>query len=337
MDLRTLILCLGLVSGVSAQFTAAEEARWQKASDRGFAWLEAQQQGNGAWCYHNNRSSPSTAVTALCALAFLSDGRLPTEPERGKPILRALDYLLSMEKNGRFMYFANWEMYEHGFTTLFLAEVSGMTGSRERELALRSVLPRAVRHIENAQRRDGGWSYGSDGGRSDLSLTVVQLVALRASREMGVRVNEAVIQRGLAYVRRSNSRGGFTYRVGERLVRFTTTAAGAACLVVAGDAAIDGPMLKAAHETLIAQGKRRIGHHVGYGYYYASLVAQFHGNAGMVRLWRPMADNVLRQQHANGGWAPGPVRTAFFLLCLNARKSNLPILRRAGAVRAKGR
>ena len=69
-------------------------------------------------------------------------------------------------------------MYDHGFATLFLAEVYGMT----RTPKLRNSLERAVRLIINAQNKEGGWRYEPDSKDADLSVTVCQVMALRAAR-----------------------------------------------------------------------------------------------------------------------------------------------------------
>ena len=55
-------------------------------------------------------------------------------------------------------------MYGHGFATLFLGEVYGMTGDDR----VKEKLQKAIRLIERTQNNEGGWRYMP--GRSPLGI-----------------------------------------------------------------------------------------------------------------------------------------------------------------------
>ena len=123
-------------------------------------------------------------------------------------------------------------MYGHGFATLFLAEVYGMSS----EQTLREKLVRAVDLIVNTQNDEGGWRYQPKRQDADISVTICQVMALRAARNAGLFVPNETIDRCIDYVKRSqNADGGFMYKLtapGDS--RFPRTAAGVVALYSAG-------------------------------------------------------------------------------------------------------
>ena len=65
-------------------------------------------------------------------------------------------------------------MYGHGFATLFLGEVYGMTGDEQ----VKEKLQRAVRLIEQTQNPEGGWRYQPVPLDADISVTICQIMGL---------------------------------------------------------------------------------------------------------------------------------------------------------------
>ena len=101
-------------------------------------------------------------------------------------------------------------MYGHGFATMFLAECYGMSPRPE----LREKLAKAVKIIVNSQNKDGGWRYQPVRADADISVTVCQIMALRAARNAGLYVPNETINRAIDYVKRSqNADGGFMYMI----------------------------------------------------------------------------------------------------------------------------
>ena len=94
-------------------------------------------------------------------------------------------------------------MYGHGFATLFLGEMYGMTGDE----AIKEKLQRAVQLIEQTQNPEGGWRYQPAPLDADISVTICQVMALRAAREAGIKVDKDVIDKAIKYVRRCQNSG----------------------------------------------------------------------------------------------------------------------------------
>ena len=122
-------------------------------------------------------------------------------------------------------------MYEHGFATLFLAEVYGMSPRDD----MRDKLARAVDLIVRTQNSEGGWRYQPRREDADISVTICQVMALRAARNAGLKVPNETVDKCVDYVKRSqNADGGFRYMLtpGESL--FPRSAAGVVALYSAG-------------------------------------------------------------------------------------------------------
>ena len=80
-------------------------------------------------------------------------------------------------------------MYEHGFATLFLAEAYGMS----RAAGLREKLAGAVRFIVETQNREGGWRYFPERRDADISVTICQVMALRAAKNAAMNVRHPLL------------------------------------------------------------------------------------------------------------------------------------------------
>jgi hypothetical protein len=181
------------------------------AVERGLAWLVTQQRPNGSW-------SDNPALNALPMLALLSAGQVPGVKPYTSPVDRGLRFLLTQQApDGTFTAHGGW-MYGHAMATLLLAETCGMT--RE-DRFIRPALQRAVRVILQAQSvekgafHDGGWRYEPTATDSDLSVTVWQIVALKAASEAGIVVPRAAMERAGLYVKRcEHPSGGFGYQPG---------------------------------------------------------------------------------------------------------------------------
>ena len=140
------------------------------AVDRSLSYLAAKQKTDGSW--HNNN-----AVNALALLAFMGRGHTPGHGPYRDILERGKKFLLSSthKENG---YISFGSMYEHGLATLALAEMYGMDPDPELEKTLR----KAVELIIKAQSPSGGWRYQPQPGDQDLSVTVMQIVALRSEQ-----------------------------------------------------------------------------------------------------------------------------------------------------------
>jgi hypothetical protein len=180
-----------------------------RATDKALDYLEAKQlkQGTeaGSW-------NPNQAFNAVAILAFLSSGHVPGRGKYGdiledgivKPgvLTRAKKYMLS--KAAPTGYISSSSMYEHGLATLALAEMYGMDPDPDLEDKLR----KAVELIIKTQSPAGGWRYQPAPVDQDMSVTVMQVVALRAANNAEIPVPEAVFARAIKYVQSCAAQGG---------------------------------------------------------------------------------------------------------------------------------
>lgn len=298
----------------------------------GLAWLASQQVDDGS--FGTGRYAQHVGITSLAAMAFMSDGSLPDRGSWGLVVDRALSFVLdSAQESGLIAAeTSHGPMYGHGFATLFLAEVYGMS---DRDGQVREVLARAVDLIVRTQNPEGGWRYQPVPADADVSVTITQVMALRAVRNAGLAVPEATINRAVDYVKRcQNPDGGFRYMAREGPAAWPRTAAGVATLNYAGiyqDDAITRGL-----DWLLANGggglRGASQSHYFYGHYYAVQAMYLAGGERWQRWWTIARDELLERQTADGGWTDhhigGPYATAMALIVLQIPKRYLPITQR---------
>jgi hypothetical protein len=337
-----------------------------QAVERGLAWLADHQSPEGSWIakigYKLNISYEYTVadkghvgVTALAGMAFLAGGHVPGRGSYGRVVERALEFVLSCVQEDGYIQYAGSRMYSHAFATLFLAEVYGMTHRSD----VRTKLQLAVDFIVNSQNAEGGWRYEPYARESDMSIVVCQVLALRAARNIGIRVPKSVVDKAARYVvdsavtEKSMARvyagsiasrsdiGSFHYQKqdGSRS-SFSLTAAGVTALYGAGvysEAAIDEG-IRYLRDNL-AQFNRTFGlaqrghYFFWYGHYYGVQAMYTAGGDAWESYFTSVRDVLLRMQEPTGAWpnetGPGPAfGTAMAVLVLEIPYRFLPIFQR---------
>jgi hypothetical protein len=301
----------------------------RQAVQRGLKRLAALQAADGS--YGQDRFGRHVGITALGCLAFMSDGHLPGRGRYGAQVARGLDFILgSAQPTGLIAAdTSHGPMYGHGFATLFLGEVYGMTN----DMRVREALLKAVRLIVATQNNEGGWRYHPIPVDADISVTICQVMALRSARNAGISVPAATIERAVAYVRRcQNADGGFRYRVTGGNSAFPRSAAGLASLYYAG--VYEGDSVKRGLTYLLGQKKnkssRQFGHYY-YGHYYA-VQAMFLAGGRYWAQWFPwIREQLLSKQQAQGHWPSSHgdhYGTAMSLIILQVPSRLLPIFER---------
>ena len=117
-------------------------------------------------------------------------------------------------------------MYSHGFGCLFLSEVCGMLPDKARQRKVKDVLDQAIAFTVEARNKEGGWRYDVRPQIADVSVTVAQMMALRAAKNAGVFVRKNVIDDGVAYIKGCQMPdGGFSYFKGQGYSAFARSAA----------------------------------------------------------------------------------------------------------------
>lgn len=314
-------------AAAASDFTSAEiTPELQRAVRKGLAYLAGTQDRDGSW---GANSGQAVAITSLACLAFMGDGNLPGRGEYGPQVEKGLDYVLknAQETSGLLANDAGGNpMYGHGFATLFLGEVYGMTGDKR----CREALLRAVRLIVNTQNREGGWRYQPLPLDADISVTICEIMGLRAARNAGLSVPKETIDAAVQYVRKCQNPadGGFNYMIGSGGSDFARSAAGVASLYYAG--VYQDEALKKGLDYL--QAKRGGGAHYFYGHYYA-VQAMFLAGGNYWTKWFPTirAELIARQNAASGEWQGdygNEYGTAMALLILQIPNRYLPIFQR---------
>jgi hypothetical protein len=318
----------------------------QTAIDRGLEYLAHSQYADGGWgdraLYQGN-----LAVVGLGGLAFLAGGHHPGRGPYGKTVTRALQFIIAHEQNQPrpgFLYNPigsnHGPMYSHGFATLFLAEAHGTITDRDLRRRVRDLLGRAVQVILNSQNGEGGWRYQPVRDQADISVTICQIMALRAARNAGVDVPKSVVDDCIKYVRscRVSTDGGFRYFKSAGPSAFARSAAGVVALMAAG--VYDPKELEPSLRYLMrsksdGQGfARRDDIHFYYGHYYAAQAMWIAGGHWWTDWFPAIRDELLvRNRFRNdGSWSDAVVgsdyATAMACIILQIPNNYLPIMQK---------
>lgn len=304
----------------------------QSAIERGLKYLSKRQGEDGS--FSGSGYSRNVAVCSLAGLAFLSSGSTPGRGPYGKEVRGLLDYVQRHAQANGFVCneaaTSHGPMYDHGFGTLFLAEVYGMT----LEDALRERVTRAVKLIVTTQNKEGGWRYEPRPVEADLSVTISQVMALRAARNAGIYVPNDTIEKCIDYVKRSqNADGGFMYTLQGGPSRFPRSAAGLVALYSAG--IYEGDEITRAlvyvEKHLPAENDPNRDTHYLYGHYYA-VQAMWQAGGQHWEKWYPaIRDTLIAQQSKDGAWQDpicSEYGTAMACIILQMPNDYLPIFER---------
>lgn len=306
----------------------------EKAIQRGLAYLASRQHPDGSFGSGPYRGN--VAVCGLVGMALLASGSTPARGPYGAQLNRCLDYLLAnCEQSGYIIAPAapsHGPMYGHGFATMFLAECYGTSPRAE----LRQRLSQAVALIVNSQNAEGGWRYYPQRRDADISVTVCQVMALRAARNAGLHVPKQTIDQAIQYIRKcQNADGGFMYMLSEGgESAFPRSAAAITALYGAG--VYQGPEIARGLEYLMqflpAPGVvRRENNYYEYGHYYAAQAFWQAGGKYWEKWFPAVRDELLARQREDGSWnsAFGPeYATAMCLMVLQMPNNFLPIFQR---------
>ncbi len=297
--------------------------------EKGLAWLADKQAADGSFGGLSHYG-PHVGITALGGMAFMAEGSLPGRGRYGENVDRAVTFVLSRGSESGLLAAeaSHGPMYGHGFAALFLAEVYGMSPRPE----VREGVRRAVRLIVNTQNDEGGWRYQPVRADADISVTICQVMALRAARNAGVYVDRAVVDKAIEYVKTSqNPDGGFRYMLSSGGSAFARSAAGVAALQYAGiyggdeiDRGLD--YLK----RFIPPKEQTVGHYF-YGHYYAAQAMFIAGDRVWAEWWPAIRDELLEKQAPEGSWqgqAGQEYGTAMALIILQMPNRLLPIFQK---------
>ncbi len=332
----------GLPDGSASKGMITPEA--EQAIDRGLRFLASQQMPNGG--FGTNAYRGNVAVTSLAGLAFMAGGHQPGRGAYGRAVLDALRCVLSYEDKGPvnpgFLHnpqgTPHGPMYGHGFGTLFLAEVCGMVPDPRLRDDVRATLKRAVQLILDGQNASGGWRYFPKSRDADISVTICQIMALRAARNAGIAVPKSKVDKCVQYVRNCQDRlgGWFRYMAeggGNDMQAFARTAAGVCALYSAG--IYDDEDVKKGLDYLMRHRPPgpfpRHDMHYFYGHYYAAQAMWTAGGKYWQEWFPAIRDELIGRQMLNGSWQDlicSHYGTAMACIILQIPNNYLPILQK---------
>jgi len=318
-------------------------AEAQQAIDQGLAYLARHQHQDGS--YGSLQYHGSVAITSLAALAMMAGGHQPGRGTYGDAVVQSLRYVLDQDDGRGYLLSktgaSHGPMYGHGFGTLFLAEVHGMVHDQELRNRLRETLKRAIKLIVDNQNREGGWRYKPGDPDADISVTICQIMALRAARNAGLYVPKSTVDRCIAYVKKCQDKdGGFRYQQRGGMSQFARSAAGLVALHCAG--VYKGPEIEAALKYLMQFKPSAAGFvrtdvqlHYFYGHYYAAQALWTAGDPYWKEWYPAIRDELLNhpdRQRQFGCWIDSrfsnDYATAMACIILQIPNNYLPILQK---------
>lgn len=328
----TLVAAAGPASTASAQeLPDMMDAQTVQAVEKGLAYLARTQRPDGSWLSSGGRGTYSGAMTALGGLAMLAGGSTPETGPYARNVTRALNYTLRLSESrddglitgpreGR-------PMYSHGFSMLFLAQCYGMEISREYEQRIRLALDKAVAltarsqsDLGAARNHAGGWMYQPQSNWDEGSVTVTQLQALRACRNVGIKVPTSTIDRAVAYLKFcQNPDGGIAYSAQHRSdSRPAISAAAIACFYAAGvyDRVTGGEGAEAEMvEQLIQYVKKSVPESGGGWFYYTHIymaqVMYQRGGQDWREYFPGIRKELIEKQSPDGSWHGDGIGTTY--------------------------
>lgn len=327
----TSALLLAIFAFAVAPAPAAEvkmDEATKKAATKALDWLKDKQNTDGSWS--EGRYPHSTGITGFALLAFMSQGNLPGQGPYGPEVAKGARFLIASarEADGYLIGARGGNMYCHGIATLALAELWGMTHDDK----VKSVLERAVQLIVKSQNNQGGWRYEPIPNDADVSVTIMQVMALRAAKNSGLHVPDETMKKAIDYITACYDvrNGSFTYQPHVR-PSFACTAAGACVLQLTGK--YDAKQIPQAIEHL----KRNFddGSDFWYGHYYAAHAMHQVGGKDWEDWYGRLKTTLLPTQQADGNWnmrdrrGVGPVyQTSIGVIVLSVPMNYLPIFQR---------
>lgn len=275
--------------------------RVNAATAKALEYIASKQRPDGGWANNN-------AINGFTLLAFMGRGHTPGRGPYREVLEKGKKYLLASQQPTGYTSFG--AMYEHGMATLAMAEMYGMDPDPELEEKTR----KAVDLIVKVQGALGGWNYAPTPADGDLSVSVMQIVAMRAANNADIPVPAQAIEKAINYVRHKANPGGGGYGYAGPGAGPQTSAAGVLSLQLLGK--YDDPQIAKTIDYL-GQMKATWGPQGGpnyfYYYHYYAIQAFYQFGGKPWNAWHPtIRDLLLEKQNADGSWdvPPGTAEAA---------------------------
>lgn len=331
--MRKLLIHLALaIAAALLPFTAHAQELFSKNEDaipadldrayvKAIQYLAKTQQADGSWPGQYGREP---AIVALSMLSILAHGEDPNSGPYRVTVHRCIDYLLSNQNQGT-GYIGN-TMYNHGFSTLAIAEAYGAV----QDDRLGPALQKAVDLILTSQSHNpyGAWRYSPESSDADTTVSGAQMVALLAARNAGIGVPEEAINKGLKFFASCQTPDGGIGYTAPGGPNSTRTAIGSLVF------SLSKQQKSAVYKGTLAYLKNNPMNEVQYREYFLYYAAQamFRGGPGTFDVWNAAnVKQLVSSQATDGSWNGqlGPAfSTAASLLSLALNYRLLPIYER---------
>jgi prenyltransferase beta subunit len=327
------VLLVGLVAFMPVASVRSDDKRreekvkiddeTQKAIDAALEWLKDNQDRDGGW-------GRNAAVTSFAILAYMSQGHLPGQGKYGPEVARGVRHLLAGAREDGYLVGPNGgNMYAHGMAALALTQVWGMTGDEE----VKKTLKKSIDLIVKTQNHEGGWRYEPSPTGADISVTIMEVMALRGAKDSGLHVPDETMDKAFKYIKNCYDprSGGYRYQPGGGPPGFARTAAGVCVQQLCGK--YEEKEIAGAVQYMEAVENDR--GHYWYGHYYAAHAFHQLGGKQWEEYYTRMKRTLLAIQQGNGSWRDaresgvGPAyQTAIAVLILSVPTDYLPIYQR---------
>jgi hypothetical protein len=193
-------------------------------------------------------------------------------------------------------------------------------------------LNKGIQLTARAQSNLGGWYYTPNSGTDEGSVTITQVQALRACRNVGLEVPKKVLDRAIDYIRKSQQEdGGVAYRVGMTGSRPALSAAGAELMLMAGlyEDRSTKRILEYLRKNITPTNMKNS--FDSYTHFYAAQAYHHLGGKDWERYFNELRSRLLREQTGAGnwnasGWGAGPIfDTSVYVIILTLPYEYLPI------------
>jgi len=240
------MLSSSFADGLPASEKPAARTDVSTAVTKGLDYLANELANDSGYTKTPQRSFYAPIIYApLSGLAFLANGSTRVEGRHAGALRHVLAYV--MQHGGRRKknqdainkaVGANICSLTHnaGFNAMFLAQLidrefpqprKKRAGGQKRaklqfsEAQIRAKLRECCKTLEDLQLKNGGWQHGSGGpnglGYTHLmAATVTAMNGLAMAKQVGIKVDSSVIDKGLDYIRKASSGGDVGYAVGNR-------------------------------------------------------------------------------------------------------------------------
>ena len=298
----------------------------QQAVSKALDYLARTQNSDGSW---PDNYGKSPAVVGLIVLAFMGHGEVPGRGKYKDTLDKAVNYIMSCAQDtGLISQTGSQPMYNHGFATLALAEVYGMSKRED----IGRVLNNAVDLICRTQNNRGGWRYQARPADDDITVSGAQLMALRAAKNAGVDVPREVIDKGAKYIAScAVPGGGFGYQPGGSPGK-ARTGIGVLLLQLIGEG--ESKVVEEGAEYLYKSPLVSGESYFYYAVYYCSQAMYQKGGKYWEQWEKNITEVVLSKQNSDGSFNPsnsegGPYyAVAMAVLALEINWKYLPIYQR---------